>query len=426
MGLPAGTDTAIIGAGQAGLVMSHYLAQAGRDHLVIERRQTLGGGWQDRWDEFTLVSPNWSASFPGQPYDGSEPDAFMPRDEIADRVRRYAETIKAPVVAGTEVTRLTANSDDGFLLETTAGPLKAREVVVAIGAFHRPFIPDVASALPSRLAQVHSHAYRRETALPAGGVLVVGSGQSGVQIAEELAEAGRDVYLSVGTAGRVPRRYRGRDIFRWLAALVTRGPEIGIMLPTVDNLPSPRARFAGNPALSGHHGGHSTDLRAMAESGMTLLGRIEGVAGEGLRLAPGLNATLDQIATMFPERFQRLIDRFIELAGDDAPADDNVWSGFRPPELADLDLARAGISTVVWTTGYRPNYDWIDFPILDDMGLPKTQRGVSEVPGLYFLGLLWQHDQASATLFGPTVDGRHVAKSMGLTLRDPEPISGPA
>ena len=212
MELPARIETVIVGGGQAGLTMSWFLAKADRDHVVLERRATPGGGWQDRWDGFRLVSPNWTASFPGSPYDGPEPDAFMPRDEIAGRVAQFGERDGAPLSLDTSVTRL-ARHDDGFRLETNRGPLEASQVVVATGGFHEPRIPPITASLPSRIGQVHTHNYRNEASLPPGAVLIVGSGQSGVQIAEELVEAGRRVYLSVGTAGRMPRRYRGRDIF---------------------------------------------------------------------------------------------------------------------------------------------------------------------------------------------------------------------
>jgi putative flavoprotein involved in K+ transport len=423
MDLPKRVDAAIIGAGHNGIAMSRLLTLGGRDHVVLERRETLGGGWHDRWDAFRLVSPNWVASFPGQPYDGAEPGAFMPRDDIVATVRRYATTVRAPVVTGTDVKRLTPGADGAFVLETNRGPILAREVVVAIGAFQVPRIPDVGAALPARIAQLHSHAYRRESDLPPGAVLVVGNGQTGVQLAEELQEAGRDVYLAVGTAGRVPRRYRGRDMFEWLETLFLRGPAVGAALPRVDELATPTARFNGNPALSGHKGGHSTDLRAMAEAGLTLVGRIEQAEGERLRFAPGLSGTLDRVAAVFTERFQPLIDRFIDATGEDAPPDDNAWSTFEPPELEELDLARAGISTVLWTSGFRPDYGWIDAPITDDMGLPRTRRGVSDVPGLFFVGALWQSNQLSATLFGPRVDGRHVAAAMGLALPDEDEVA---
>lgn len=424
MPLPSRTETVIVGAGHNGLAMSRLLTMAGMDHVVIERRATLGGGWQDRWDDFQLVSPNWALSLPGQPYDGSDPDGYMSRDEVVATMRRYAETVAAPVVTGTAVTRVAGSSSgeagDRFVVDTAAGPLHARNVVVTIGAFHRPHIPPIGAALPSRVVQLHSLLYRRESDLPPGGVLVVGSGQTGVQLAEELQDAGREVYLSVGTAARIPRRYRGRDIFHWLVDLAVRGPAVGVTLPSVDKLPSPGARFAGNPALSGHKGGHSTDLRAMAASGLTLVGRIASVDGEVVRFTPGLSATLDRVAGFFGQNVEPLFDEYVAASGGSFPPDDNVWSDFEPPELDELHLERAGISSVLWASGFRPDYRWIDFAILDDMGLPRTQRGISDVPGLFFVGQLWQTNQASATLFGPWVDAPHVAASMGLTLPDGE------
>lgn len=417
VGIPSRVNTVVVGAGQAGLVMSRFLSQAGRDHLVIERRSMLGGGWQDRWDAFRLVTPNWIASFPGQSYDGPEPDGFMPRDEIVGRVAAYADTIGAPVVLGTEVVGLGARGSGGFLLTTTDGVVQANEVVVATGAYHVPRIPPIASSLPATITHLHSHTYRSDSSLPPGGVLVVGSGQSGVQIAEELVEAGRQVYLSVGSAPRMPRRYRGRDIFRWLAEVARHGPEVGVSLPTVDTLPDPRIRMAANPHLSGHHGGHETNLREMAANGITLLGHVTGIDATRVRLAPDLSMNLARADAFFGERFQPMIERFISLAGIDAPPDDRVPYDFEPPELDELDLRAAGISTVIWTTGYRLDYGWIDLPIFDEQGFPRHRRGVTDVPGLYFLGLLWQHTQASATLLGPTLDAPQILEAMGVEVR---------
>lgn len=414
MVLPTRVETAIIGAGHAGLTMSWFLAQAGRDHIVLERQSRPGGSWRDRWDGFRLVTPNWTASFPGDPYDGSDPDGFMTRDEIDARVAGYAERIRAPVEHDTDVRRLTERPGGGFELATSSGSLTADQVVVATGSFHVPRIPPIASELPSRLTQLHSHDYRNERSLPPGAVLIVGSGQSGCQIAEELAEAGRRVHLSVGSAGRVPRSYRGRDIFRWLGMLAARGAEYGVPFPTVDQLPDPSLRSAGNPQLSGHKGGRDVNLRQMAREGTTLLHRIERVDGETLHLRPGLSATLALVDGLFDQRFRPLIDRLIDAAGIDAPPDDRIPDTFEPPEVAALDLREAAISTVIWATGYRLDYSWLGMPILDGYGFPRQRRGVSDVPGLYFLGLLWQHSQASATLIGPRLDAAHLVAEMGL------------
>ncbi|HEY3072212.1 MAG TPA: NAD(P)-binding domain-containing protein [Candidatus Limnocylindrales bacterium] len=420
MSLPSRIENVVIGAGQAGLAMSHLLSRAGRDHVVLERRPTLGGGWQDRWDDFCLVTPNWSASFGGDPYRGSDPDGFMTRDEIVARVASHAATIRAPVVLDTEAVRIAPRATGGFTVDTSGGGTVADRVVVAAGSFHSPRIPQISAALPARLMQIHSHHYRREEALPPGGVLVVGTGQSGVQIAEELAEAGRRVYVSVGTAGRVPRRYRGKDIFHWLGGLAREGPRYGVELPTVDKLPDPRLRLAGNPHLSGHSGGHDTNLREFAARGMTLLGRIENAHGERLDLADDLAANLARADRFFDERFRQQIDTFIERSAPDTVADDRQPFDFDPPVPDHLDLASEDISSVIWTSGYRLDYSWIDAPIVDEMGIPRQKRGVSEVPGLYFLGLIWQHNQVSATLFGPHQDGPYVATQMGVPVTEDE------
>lgn len=416
MSVPSAVEAVVVGAGQAGLSMSWHLTRAGRSHVVLDARPTLGGGWQDRWDEFCLVTPNWSASFPGFAYDGPDRDGFMPRTEIAARIARYAEVIDAPIRLDTRVNRLAARPGGGFHLETTNGPLDATTVIVATGSFHRPKTPPIAAELPKRLVQVHSHYYRKESDLPPGAVLVVGSGQSGAQLAEELFEAGRRVYLSVGSAGRMPRRYRGHDSFRWIAELAQRGERFGVTLPTVDMLPSPLAKFAGNPSWSGHGGGHDTNLREFAARGITLLGRIERVDGERLGLAPDLPANLRRADAFFGERFKPLFDRYIEAAGIGAPPDDAIPFDFEPPLLEELHLAQVGISSVLWTTGYRLDYGWIDLPIFDEFGYPSQRRGVTEVPGLYFVGLLWQLNQMSATLPGAALESQHLAEHMGLTV----------
>lgn len=410
--LPESVDTLVVGAGHAGLTMSALLTEQGHEHLLLERRATLGGGWQDRWDAFTLVTPNWTSSFPGWPYDGPDPDGFMPRDRIVERVARYAEVLDAPVALATEVQRLVPGADGRFRVQTSSGDLTASQVVVATGSFHAPRVPEFAARISTRVRQLHSHHYRNEAGLPPGAVLAVGSGQSGVQLAEELFETGRTVYLSVGTAGRIPRRYRGRDYFWWLAQVARHGGEHGLSLPTADKLPDPRMRFAANPHLSGHHGGHETNLRRFAANGMTLVGHLQGADGERLTFAPDLGTNLARADRFFDERFRDLIDGYIERAGIEAPPDDREPFDFEPPEVTELDLAGAGISTIIWTGGYAMDFGWIQAPIFDERGYPQHQRGVSPVPGLFFLGLTWQHTQPSATLFGTTPDARYLMEQM--------------
>ncbi len=401
--------TVVVGAGQAGLVMSHHLRDAGREHLVLDRRDELGGGWHDRWDAFQLVSPNFVTDLPGFPYAGGDPDGYMTRAEIAARVAAYATAIDAPVALGTTVTRLAADesSPGRFLLETTRGAVRAENVVVATGAFHTPRIPP--TALDPTIHQLHAHDYRSETQLPPGGVLLVGSGQTGVQLAEELHAAGRAVTLSVGHCGRVPRRYRGRDIFWWLRSLVVDGPRVGTELPRVDELPDPRARFACNPHLSGHDGGHDTNLRRFAAEGMRLVGRFEGADAYRARFAADLSTNLAFADAFFDERFKDLIESFTERAGLNLPPDDRVPFELDVPEVTELDLRAEGISTVLWTTGYAPDYGWLDLPVLDELGVPRHVRGISEVPGLTFIGLLWQHTQASANFVGVAADADYLA-----------------
>ncbi|HYM83388.1 MAG TPA: NAD(P)-binding domain-containing protein [Candidatus Dormibacteraeota bacterium] len=414
--LPARIETLVVGGGQAGLVMSSLLSAAGREHLVLERRDRLGGGWQDRWDSFRLVSPNWVASFPGHAYDGDDPDGFMPRDEIAGRVARYAEVVRAPVRLSTEVTLLTPLAAGGFRAVANDGTIRAEAVVVATGGFHVPRVPAVAADLPPRVLQLHSHVYRTQRELPDGAVLVVGSGQSGVQLAEELHEAGRRVYLSVGTSPRMPRRYRGRDIFYWLVQQAVRGPALGVPPLSVDRLPDPRIRLIGNGHLSGHGGGHEVNLRRLAADGITLVGHVEGADGEVVRFARDLTKNLAWADTFFDERILPGFDLLIERGGYDAPPDDRRPFIHEPPEVDSLDLRAAGVSTIIWTSGYRLDHGWIDGLPRDAQGFPVHDRGVSPVPGLYFLGLPWQYTQGSATLMGVGADGRYLAGRMGLSL----------
>ena len=418
---PRSIETVVVGAGHAGLIASHLLRQAGREHLVVDRRSTLGGGWLDRWDAFRLVSPNWTTSVPGLDYTGDDPDGYMPRDEIVGHFRSYATAIDAPVELDTDVTRLTAN-DDGrtaarFRLETSRGPIEAGDVIVAGGPFQTPHIPPGADEFDPSILQVHSHDYRNPAALPPGGVLLVGSGQTGVQLAEELMESGRSVVIAVGRCGRVPRRYRGKDIFWWLRQLATRGVKHGTPLPSAANLPSPAARFACNPQLSGHGVPHDANLREMARGGLRLAGRLAGAAGTRATFAGDLHPTLTFADSFFRERFQSVCDTFAERAGEMLPPDEPSQVTFEPDEVTELDLARERISTVIWTSGYRPAFGWVEPPVLDELGLPITSAGMTTVPGLSFLGTPWLVDMGSANLVAVARDAEALVERVTAPVR---------
>ncbi len=400
-------ETVIVGAGQAGLIVSQGLAEAGREHVLLERRPTLGGGWLDRWDEFRLVSPNWTTTLRGYPYRGAEPDGFMPRDELIAHFRGYAAAIDAPVELDTDVRLVDPMAAVAgrpgaarFRLETSRGPLEARTVVVAAGPFQAPHVPRIADGFDPSIAQLHVHHYRNSTQLPPGGVLIVGSGQSGVQLAEELVAAGRHVTIAVGRCPRFPRTYRGRDAFWWLRRLTVEGPSVGLSLPSAASLPDPRLRLACNPQLSGHGARHDIDLRLMAATGARLAGRLVSAEGSRARFAPDLADSLAFAEQAFPERFQPLFDRFAERLGLALPEDAMATSDFQPPEVTDLDLAAEGIGTVLWTSGYRREYGWLRADVLDDLGLPIAAGGLTSVPGLAFIGTPWLVDMASANLVG--------------------------
>ena len=405
-------ETVVVGAGQAGLLISWHLGEAGREHVILDRRHSLGGGWQDRWDAFRLVSPNWTVSVPGLDYEGDDPDGFMPRDEIVEHWRRYATTIRAPVELETDVTRLAPLDNGGaarFELTTSRGTIQARDVIVAGGPFQQPNIPAIAAGLDASIMSLHSHAYTRPDALPPGGVLLIGSGQTGVQLAEELMAAGRTVAMSVGHCGRAPRRYRGKDIFWWLRQMATRGAAVGTPLPSTATLPSPAARFACNPQLSGHGGGHDVNLRRMAADGLRLVGRVEAVDGVVARFRSDLNDNLRFADTFFEERFRKACDTFAERIGEDLPPGELDRFEHEVPEVTELDLAKAGIGTVLWTSGYRPAFDWIGLPVLDELGLPRQAGTAPAVDGLTFIGTPWLVDMGSANLVGLTRDAEELA-----------------
>jgi putative flavoprotein involved in K+ transport len=405
-------DTLVIGGGQAGLATSYWLKQAGIEHLVVDGRRELGGSWPDRWDSFCLVAPNFTLLLPGMPYAGPDPDGFLPRADVVRYVQRYAATIGAPVRLGTTVRRLEA-VDGGFEAHAGDDVLEARDVVLATGAYPRPRVPAAARGLAARVQQLHSAEYRRPSQLAAGAVLVVGSGQSGAQIAEELLDGGREVHLAVSMCGSAPRRYRGRDMIWWLLHSFLEGDAVGVHFPTVADLPSPAARLECNPHCSGKDGGHDIRLRDLARRGLRLHGRLESASGTRVTFSDDLAERLAFADAWFDRELKPLFDAFIAATGIDAPPDDRPPpDDFVPPTETALDLDAAGIRAVLWATGYRQDFGWVKLPIFDEHGYPRHTRGVTVQPGLYAVGLPWLHSEPSSVFAGVGADARHVVEHL--------------
>jgi putative flavoprotein involved in K+ transport len=396
-------ETVIVGGGQAGLATSYYLKGHGRDHIVLERAEHAANTWRnDRWDSFTLVTPNWALRMPGAEYDGADRDAFMPRDEVVAYFDRYVEQFQLPVQCNTRVVSIDPDSTS-YRVQTQKETLLANNVVMATGYEQHPKIPAFAAGLPDDIVQLHSGGYRNPELLPAGAVLVVGSAQSGCQIAEELYQRGRKVFLCTGgSAGRAPRRYRGKDTFAWLY-------QIGFFDLTPEKMPFPRANFAA-PHLSGANGGHTLNLHQFARDGVTLLGHIRGASGDKISVAPDLHENLERIDA-FEIKARTMIDGYIKARGIDAPDDEllQMRDGYDQPILETLDLREEGITCVIWATGYSSDYSLVKLPLCDHEGFPIQNRGVTEYPGLYFVGIPWMPSLKTGTLAGVGEAAEHVA-----------------
>jgi len=394
-------DVAIIGAGQAGLATSWYLTQANVDHVILEAGRVAETWRMRRWDSFCLVTPNWTVKLPGGEYAGADPDGYMNLTELVDHFQLWADSFHAPVQESCSVAALDADSNN-FVLTTSSGKIRARTVVVASGGYQRAHLPPNANQIPDSVIQILAEDYTNPDAIPPGAVLIVGSGQTGCQLAEELHQAGRKVILSCGRCPWAPRRMGGQDLVWWLV-------ESGWWQRTPDQLPSPAARLTGNPQNTGHGRGHDLHYRTLQAMGVELVDHYIGAADATVHFAGDLAGTVAAGDAM-SAFFKKWIDAVCEKRGIPVP-----WE--MPPAMqvdarAELDIAREGINTVIWTSGYRPAYGWVHFPVFDEMGFPIQRDGSSSVPGLYFMGVHFQRKAQSAVLYGVGEDAELVARDI--------------
>jgi putative flavoprotein involved in K+ transport len=394
----------VIGGGQAGLAMSYHLKQNGIDHVILEKNRIAHAWSTQRWDAFCLVTPNWQCQLPGFPYCGDDPKGFMLRDEIVAYIEAYAKHISAPIREGVSVTRLKQDPGGGFELETSAGEITADAVVLAVSGYHVPNVPRMAERLDRSVTQLHSSQYRNPDQLPPGEILVIGSGQSGCQIAEDLHLGGRKVHLAVGSAPRCPRVYRGRDAVEWLDDLGQYD------LPVDQHSLKEKVRKNANHYLTGRDGGRDIDLRKFALEGMTLYGRLNDIQNGTLAFADDLTKNLDNADRVY-NGICGLIDDHIARNAIAAPASPHYEPVWQPAETpTKLDPARAGISAVIWTTGFRSDWSWVDLPIFDGAGYPTHRRGVTSMDGVYVLGLPWLYTWGSGRFVGVGRDAGFIAE----------------
>ena len=396
-------DTVVVGAGQAGLALSRLLTQQQHEHVVLERGRVAERWRSERWDSFRLLTPNWQTRLPSYRYDGPDPDGFMGRDQIVRFFDGYAASFSPPVVTEAAVHRVAPRAD-GWAVESTAGPFLARNVVIATGHYDQPRTPAAARALPSWVAQLHARDYRSPVSVPDGSVLVVGAGPTGQQLADELARAGRRVFLAVGRHRPLPRQYRGADAYWWL-------DRMGSLGRTVDSLDDPAVTVnAPSVVLAG--GTQDLDLHRLVRNGVAPLGRLVGGAGARLRFAADLPAMVTA-ADVNVARFRAQVDAYVEDVGLHVPPPDPVlppdstWARSAPREL---DLTESGVRSVVWATGYRRDYSWVEAPVFDPAGEPVQRRGVTAAGGLMFLGLRWMYRRNSNFIDGVSADAEYLAQ----------------
>jgi putative flavoprotein involved in K+ transport len=394
------TGVLVVGAGQAGVAMSEHLGRAGIPHLVLERGRIAERWRSGRWDSLVANGPAWHDRFPGMEFPGS-PDGFVPKEGVADYFAAYAKKFEAPIRCGVEVLSVERRSGQaGFRVETSQGVIEADQVVAATGPFQVPLMP---SLVPESvdLMQIHSADYRNPGQLPEGAVLVVGAGSSGVQIADELVRAGRKVYLSVGPHDRPPRSYRGRDFVWWLGVLNKWDAE------------ATPGKEHTTIAVSGAYGGQTIDFRQLAARGIVLVGRTVACEGGTMQFSDDLATNIERGDANYLSVLDEA-DAFLVRNGISLPEEPEArrflpMPGCVTDPIRSLALKRAGITSIIWATGYSADYGWLKVDALDGDGRPRHQRGVSSEPGVYFLGLPWQTRRGSSFIWGVWYDAKYVA-----------------
>jgi putative flavoprotein involved in K+ transport len=416
--MPERIETVVIGGGQAGLALSSCLTRLGHEHVILERRRLAERWRSERWDSLTLLSPNWMTQLPGAGYQGNDPDGFVGRDWVVQFLEDYAAAFQAPLRCGVRAESVQPHAGAArYLVQATDlgqdrdAVLAARNVVVATGAFQHPKIPPLSATLPAGIRQLSSRDYRNPAQLPPGAVLVVGSGGSGSQIADELCEHGRTVYLSIGRCQRWPRRYRGKDIWTWFN-------DMGL-LDEVGRRHYIDPAYGCTAVLTGVRGGYDLDYDRFAAAGVTLVGHLQGYANGTLYFADDLLERLDrwdESRTLLTG----MIDAYIQQAGLEVPPDSvpdgaasRAWRRREP--LLEVDLGACGISTILWATGFRHDFRWLQMPVLDELGDPIQRRGVTAMPGLYFLGLRRMYTVKSSFLFGVGEDAAYLAEHIAAS-----------
>ena len=411
----------IVGGGQAGLSLSFYLTQQKIEHLIFEEKQVMHTWNSQRWDSFTLVTPNWQCQLPGHHYDGDDPQGFMNKNEIIQYLQKFKEKVDPPVKEGVRVKRVTALENGHYQVSTSDQQYTCEQLIIASGGYRDPIIPRFAEKIPTQVMQLHSAQYKNPEQLPEGNILVVGSGQSGAQIAEDLHLANRQVYLATGGAPRVARQYRGKDVVEWLNDMSYYN------LSVYEHPLKEGVRDNTNHYVTGRDGGHEIDLRKFAMDGMELFGLLDDFDGNHFRFKKNLAANLDHADSVYNNINSR-IDAYIEEKNISAPPGNHYSPIWQPPtERETLSLHQAKITSVVWCIGFHSDFSWIDIPVFNGRSQPNHIRGVTTQPGLYFLGLPWLHTWGSGRFSGIQRDAEYLSlriQQYNKQRQDQKPQSG--